>query len=83
MATKVAAGGDGATKKPVERVQCAFTVPYNTRFGENLIMVGSVEEMGMWDPAKGLRMVYQDPGLWTAVVDLAAKVRTYAGPRMF
>jgi len=35
-------------------------VNYQTKFGENLYVVGSIPELGNWNPEKGLKLNYHD-----------------------
>lgn len=74
IAAKTKAGGAGSERKGADRIDVSFSLPYETLFGQNLVLVGSVEALGMWRPEDGLRMAYVHPGMWTATVNLSSQV---------
>ncbi|OMJ82838.1 hypothetical protein SteCoe_16371 [Stentor coeruleus] len=57
-------------KKEVEDhlYECEFSVQYETKFGENIIVVGSIEELGSWDPLKGLNLTWNSSHRWTGAL---------------
>ncbi|OMJ94970.1 hypothetical protein SteCoe_1837 [Stentor coeruleus] len=48
--------------------ECEFSVQYETKFGENVIVVGSAEELGSWDPTKGLNLTWNQNHRWTGTL---------------
>lgn len=48
--------------------ECEFSVQYETKFGENIIVVGSIEELGSWDPIKGLNLTWNPSHRWTGTL---------------
>lgn len=48
-------------------------VNYQTKFGENLYVVGSIPELGNWNPEKGLKLNYHDGYDWTSALRLDGK----------
>jgi len=54
----------------ISHVELTFKLPYQTNFGENLYVVGSLPPFGAWDPRKGRRMVYKQPATWYLHLDL-------------
>ncbi|CEM38811.1 unnamed protein product [Vitrella brassicaformis CCMP3155] len=47
-----------------------FTINYMTRPGQNLYIVGSIEELGEWDPARAAPMRWTPGHNWTCCLDL-------------
>jgi hypothetical protein len=47
-----------------------FTVQYDTKWGENLFVLGSHKKLGAWDEAKAIPMHYKEGGHWSCEVDL-------------
>ena len=39
------------------------------RYNQHLYLVGNRQELGAWDPAHGLKMIYTGPNEWCAVID--------------
>lgn len=54
-----------------------FAIPFNTRFGQNVVVVGNVSVLGAWDPQKGLRLSWQPGGVWAGQADLPREVCLY------
>jgi hypothetical protein len=52
------------------RVRISFSLHYDTVFGENLFVVGESEELGNWDPLRGLRMAWWPGNYWSIETDL-------------
>lgn len=49
-----------------------FTVPAQPlAFGEHLRLVGSVPELGSWEPEAGLKLEWGDGDTWSTAADLA------------
>lgn len=73
-------GGDcgGGTEPPPGGDECsdataAFSVQAETWYGQDVRVVGSVPELGSWDPAQGVRLSTDEAGYptWTGSVDLS------------
>jgi len=47
-----------------------FSVQYETKWGENLFVLGSHKKLGAWDEAKAIPMHYKEGGHWSCEVDL-------------
>ena len=47
-----------------------FSVQYDTKWGENLFVLGSHKKLGAWDEAKAIPMHYKEGGHWSCEVDL-------------
>jgi hypothetical protein len=45
-------------------------IPYHCKFGQHLCLVGSVEQLGHWDVARGLEMHWSDGDVWRVDVDI-------------
>ena len=43
-----------------------FQMKYNTRMGEDLAVIGSINELGSWDQNKPLRMYWNEDNIWKA-----------------
>lgn len=43
-----------------------FEIEYNTIVGENLAVIGSIDELGLWDPIKSLKMNWNEGHIWKA-----------------
>jgi 4-alpha-glucanotransferase len=52
-----------------------FSLPFHTTYGQNVLMVGSVPELGQWKVEHGLRMRLHAGGLWQANIELSAEER--------
>ncbi|MBA4397068.1 MAG: 4-alpha-glucanotransferase, partial [Syntrophus sp. (in: bacteria)] len=50
-----------------------FSLPFQTTYGRNLLIVGSTPELGQWDAARGLRMYDRASGFWKAAIHLSAE----------
>lgn len=46
----------------------AFSVQYNTRFGQNLCIVGSHPSLGSWSISKAIPLHWTDGGIWKCEV---------------
>jgi hypothetical protein len=47
-----------------------FSVHYDTKWGENLFVLGSHKKLGAWDEAKAIPMHYKEGGQWSCEVEL-------------
>ncbi len=63
-----------AADHPEGTLEIAATHP-GTRFGETLVLVGDLPELGAWDPAAGVALDPTDWPRWRARVTLPAGVR--------
>ena len=48
----------------------SFSVQYDTKWGENLFVLGSHKKLGAWDEAKAIPMHYKEGGHWSCEVEL-------------
>ncbi|KAH8741237.1 starch binding domain containing proteinhypothetical protein plant origin [Cryptosporidium ryanae] len=48
-----------------------FCVKYETRFGQELRVVGNIKELGDWDLEKSLPMTWTEGSFWTVSVKLS------------
>jgi 4-alpha-glucanotransferase len=53
-----------------------FSLPFQTEYGQSLLMVGSAPELGQWDAPRGLRMRQQTDHIWTAQIILTPDDQT-------
>ena len=44
--------------------ECEFSVQYETKYGERIVMVGSCAELGMWNPESGFELVWGPGHVW-------------------
>ena len=52
---------------------CHFVIPsFPTAPGQHLTLVGSVPELGSWNPAEGLKMTWQPGHAWVGETSLAS-----------
>jgi len=45
--------------------QMHFQIQYNTSFGEFLVVVGSIESFGSWNPKNAVKMNWNPGNVWT------------------
>lgn len=64
------AAARGVRKDGELLVRVQFTIPYNTTFGQNLVVAGNVDPLGNWDARTGFPLTYLHPGIWTGTVEL-------------
>ena len=57
-------------------MKLSFKVDYNTAWGENLCLVGSIVELGAWDDSKALKMNYEN-GAWTISIEIADTTKKF------
>lgn len=57
-------------KKYLCGVKVTFHLKYDSRWGEELFLVGSAASLGGWNLVKALAMCYVEHGCWSAVVEL-------------
>ena len=46
-----------------------FQMRYNTQMGEDLAVIGSINELGCWDQGRPLRMVWNDGNIWKGILN--------------
>lgn len=57
------------------RAMCHFTVPnFTTQLGQSLLIVGSIPQLGGWDPLRGLPMQWQPGHGWQGSLELSSDV---------
>ena len=49
-----------------------FTVPYDTKLGEDVLIIGSHEKLGAWNQNNARAMTWSDGNLWFADLELPA-----------
>lgn len=59
-----------ATCVDSQRVKVSFRLPYKTKFGENLCLVGSACPLGEWDVSKGVSMTWTDGDVWRTELEM-------------
>ena len=52
------------TKKEFKLEKIIFQMRYNTQMGEDLGVIGSINELGSWDQRRALRMTWNDGNIW-------------------
>jgi len=60
-------GGAGA-QTAFTNVRLRFEVDAQTHWGDRIVLVGDVPELGSWDPARGVELQGDDYPTWTASV---------------
>lgn len=64
-----------------KKVKLSFKLPYRTNFGQDVAIVGSTEELGSWDPRRGLGMQWSEGDIW--VCDFEVPIRCAHGAAHF
>ncbi|OMJ87831.1 hypothetical protein SteCoe_10395 [Stentor coeruleus] len=54
-----------------ETFECEFSVHYETKFGESIVIVGSCEELGKWNPDKGLNLIWHIGHRWSQTLKIS------------
>lgn len=49
-----------------------FNIPFDTKMGEEVMIIGSHEKLGAWDQANACAMEWSDGGVWRANLELPA-----------
>jgi hypothetical protein len=52
------------TKKEFKLEKIIFQMKYNTQMGEDLGVIGSINELGSWDQRRALKMTWYDQNIW-------------------
>ena len=47
-----------------------FHLPYRCNFGQQLCIVGEVEQLGGWDVQRGVPMLWTEGDVWVAELEL-------------
>lgn len=55
---------------PSQTMKVRFTLHYQTRFGENVCLLGSHEKMGAWDHSRAVNLNYGEGGIWSVELEL-------------
>ena len=56
-------------KKQLKIEYIVFQMKYNTRPGEDLGVIGSINELGMWDQNRALRLSWNDGNIWKTKIN--------------
>ena len=56
-------------KKQLKIEYIVFQMKYNTRPGEDLGVIGSINELGMWDQNRALRLGWNDGNIWKTKIN--------------
>jgi len=48
-----------------KRIRLQFTIPYNTKYGEAVALVGNVPELGAWDPYNAKKLFWNEGNVWS------------------
>lgn len=60
---------DGYSKKELKVDYIIFQMKYNTRPGEDLGVIGSINELGMWDQNKALKLGWNEGNIWNTKIN--------------
>ncbi len=56
------------TTKEFKIEKIIFQMRYNTQMGEDLGVIGSINELGRWDQNKALKMTWSDGNIWKGII---------------
>ena len=56
--------------KPFRIERIIFQIKYNTNYGEELALAGSINELGNWDPFNALKLQWNEGNIWKACIHL-------------
>ena len=56
-------------KKKLKIDYIVFQMRYNTRPGEDLGVIGSINELGMWDQNRALKLSWNDGNIWKTKIN--------------
>jgi hypothetical protein len=65
---------DAAAVTGSDSIRVRFRIPFDTRFGQNVVVVGNTSSLGAWEPSQGLKLEWQAGGVWTGATDLSREV---------
>jgi ribosomal protein L7Ae-like RNA K-turn-binding protein len=54
------------------QVDISFVINYCAEYGQQVVLVGSCQELGSWDTSAAVRLVWQQGDNWKAAVQLPA-----------
>ena len=57
-------------KSQIKIEKINFQIKYDTRMGEDLAVIGSINELGNWEPYRALKMNWNDGNIWKTVLYL-------------
>eukprot|EP00882_Tetradesmus_deserticola_P022889 GHRQ01024878.1.p1 GENE.GHRQ01024878.1~~GHRQ01024878.1.p1 ORF type:complete len:126 (-),score=29.47 GHRQ01024878.1:173-550(-) len=57
------------------QVEISFVINYCADYGQQVVLVGSSQELGSWDTAAAVRLAWQQGDNWKATVQLPAPER--------
>ncbi|CAG9319344.1 unnamed protein product [Blepharisma stoltei] len=60
-----------------EMVTVYFNIPYETKLGENIVVVGDTEKFGSWDTNKGLKLEWSKGNFWRGNIIIAQEEAKY------
>ena len=66
LSTNAIIKGNHITIKEFKIDKIVFQMKYNTRMGEDLAVIGSINELGSWDQNKPLKMYWNEDNIWKA-----------------
>eukprot|EP01118_Nematostelium_gracile_P012017 TRINITY_DN4333_c0_g1_i3.p1 TRINITY_DN4333_c0_g1~~TRINITY_DN4333_c0_g1_i3.p1 ORF type:complete len:188 (+),score=33.69 TRINITY_DN4333_c0_g1_i3:188-751(+) len=64
------------TRRKTNPTTIKFCVNFQSHWGDNVYISGSIDELGKWDTRKAIKMKWNDGGKWTSVLQLPAS-RSY------
>ena len=59
----------GLVRKEFKVDYIIFQMKYNTRPGEDLGVIGSINQLGMWDQNKALKLMWHDGNIWNTKIN--------------
>ena len=66
LSTNAIIKGNHLTIREFKIDKIVFQMKYNTRMGEDLAVIGSINELGSWDQNKPLKMYWNEDNIWKA-----------------
>jgi hypothetical protein len=55
-----------------KKLKLSFKLPYRCHFGQDICIVGSSEDLGNWDPRRGVGMQWSEGDVWQVEFDVSA-----------
>ncbi|GBF93228.1 20S proteasome subunit beta [Raphidocelis subcapitata] len=55
-----------------KKIKLSFKLPYRCHFGQDLCIVGSSEDLGNWDPRRGVGMQWSEGDVWQVEFEVSA-----------
>lgn len=59
------------------QVDVSFVINYCAEYGQQVVLLGSCQELGSWDTAAAVRLTWQQGDNWKAAVQLPAPIDRY------